>query len=292
MSSDGVVTTTARCVSCSYELRGLPVDGRCPECGTPVADSLRPNLLVNSAPEYVGEIHKGVFLIELAIGIALVVVIGAILTCLSGALITPAGRGSWRLWFGGTGAPWMEIVWSVVWIVISLLGFVGWWKFSTPDPRAVESDRGEQPRRTVRGAVVAQLIMTILAGIGGVWVSTNAASGTGGTGATAAAVSAMALPMRVSVLVAFAVQYFAAMLYIAWMAPRFPDEHLRRHARTMMWLGPALVTAGCACLGLGPLIACILYFNLLENVRVDLKTVRRLVSRQGARDVQNMWGDA
>jgi len=28
-----------RCVGCGYNLRGLPVDGRCPECGTPVAAS-------------------------------------------------------------------------------------------------------------------------------------------------------------------------------------------------------------------------------------------------------------
>ena len=33
------------CRKCGYHLRGLPTNGMCPECGTPVAISLRGPLL-------------------------------------------------------------------------------------------------------------------------------------------------------------------------------------------------------------------------------------------------------
>ena len=33
------------CVSCGYDLVGLFVDGKCPECGTPIAESTRPGPL-------------------------------------------------------------------------------------------------------------------------------------------------------------------------------------------------------------------------------------------------------
>ena len=29
------------CLHCNYRLRGLPADGVCPECGTPIIESIR-----------------------------------------------------------------------------------------------------------------------------------------------------------------------------------------------------------------------------------------------------------
>lgn len=40
-----LLETDLPCVSCDYNLRGLPPDGRCPECATPVAVSLQGNWL-------------------------------------------------------------------------------------------------------------------------------------------------------------------------------------------------------------------------------------------------------
>jgi hypothetical protein len=46
LSAQGdVVTADAPCVRCGYNLRGLPHDGNCPECGIVVCGSLDPNTL-------------------------------------------------------------------------------------------------------------------------------------------------------------------------------------------------------------------------------------------------------
>lgn len=41
-----------------------------------------------------------------------------------------------------------------------------------------------------------------------------------------------------------------------------------------MWLGPLLATFGLVIIGLGPLIALVLYWNMLDWVRKDLKRIR------------------
>src|SRR4051812_34970917 len=38
------------CRHCMYSLRALPTDGRCPECGTPVAESIGDHILARCAP--------------------------------------------------------------------------------------------------------------------------------------------------------------------------------------------------------------------------------------------------
>ena len=45
-------------------------------------------------------------------------------------------------------------------------------------------------------------------------------------------------------------------------------------AKTMMWLGPILYTVGAIACGLGPLVALILYYNLLNWVREGLQAIR------------------
>jgi len=36
--------TDIRCIQCGYDLSGTAIGGACPECGTPVAESLHPRL--------------------------------------------------------------------------------------------------------------------------------------------------------------------------------------------------------------------------------------------------------
>ncbi len=53
------LTTDVPCVQCGYNLRGLPEGGRCPECGTPIARSLRGNLLSTADPAWLERVYRG-----------------------------------------------------------------------------------------------------------------------------------------------------------------------------------------------------------------------------------------
>ncbi len=74
--------TPLPCKSCSYDLRGSPISGVCPECGTPyeLSDHLKPSYLGSASSEG-GGVFKGVMLtglILLAIpGLLVVLAFGA-----------------------------------------------------------------------------------------------------------------------------------------------------------------------------------------------------------------------
>ena len=73
---------------------------------------------------------------------------------------------------------------------------------------------------------------------------------------------------------AWIVQYFAAMTYLAWLTPRIPDEQAARDAKRLMWLGPVLYVLLACLLMIGPLIATVMYFVLLDRVREGVRRVR------------------
>jgi hypothetical protein len=54
-----VVLENLPCRNCSYNLRTLPTTGTCPECGSPVADSLHRDLLRGSSPFWLKTIRFG-----------------------------------------------------------------------------------------------------------------------------------------------------------------------------------------------------------------------------------------
>lgn len=72
------------------------------------------------------------------------------------------------------------------------------------------------------------------------------------------------------------VQFFASMLYLRWMAPRIPSPLIERRSQLYMWLLPVIYVVG-SCFVVGPLVATIMYFLLLNLVRIDL---RNIIARQ------------
>jgi serine/threonine protein kinase len=64
-----------RCVGCDYNLCGLSRDGRCPECGVPVAESLRPELLQFADPMWLKTVSRGAKLVHWLFPVALLIVV-------------------------------------------------------------------------------------------------------------------------------------------------------------------------------------------------------------------------
>src|SRR5688572_8897843 len=84
----GVVISDVPCRKCSYNLRGLRLDGRCPECGRAVGLSVQGDLLRFSDPTWLRTLQRGVKLIIW--GILVIVagaIVGAVLAATMGANI-------------------------------------------------------------------------------------------------------------------------------------------------------------------------------------------------------------
>jgi hypothetical protein len=244
-----VVDTRGRvCLRCGYDLSGLQATGVCPECGTPVAHSLHGNLLLYSAPEFLKKLHRGVFLILAAIIVMFVAMMGAIAL----EFITAAG----------VLLPEWEAVADLAGVASSLGIMAGWWLLSEPDPAFIGRDDGGRARRLVRITVAVAASLTLA-----VFIVEQAAP------AGNPASDGLEVAGSIAGLIAVAVHYFASMVYIQWLARRIPDEYVLRRSRLLMWLGPLLYFPGCVIL-IGPLIGLVLYWNLLDHIRKQLKRIR------------------
>ena len=69
------------------------------------------------------------------------------------------------------------------------------------------------------------------------------------------------------------VQFFASMMYVRWLGPRIPDRSITEKAAEYMWLLPLIYVLG-ACIVIGPFVAVIMYYVLLNKVRVKVSEIR------------------
>ncbi len=242
------------CRQCGYDVRGLSVDGVCPECGFLVERSLASDELKNSSPEYLASLHRGVVIILTSIILMILFMFVAI-----GAVIAIAVSSR-----GGAVPAWFNIANQVVNVVLSLAIVYGWWLFSAPDPAFTGREDGSTARRVVR------ITLCIAVGLSFLSLAINFLPLNQATGIVLIGVGVLSL-------VVFGVRYFAEMLYLRWLTPRIPNWDAHKRAKLLLWLGPLLYIVGSLCLGLGPLVALVLYWNLLDKIRKDIKAIRQAV---------------
>lgn len=251
------------CIQCGYSLRGLDAQGNCPECGTPVERSMRGNLLIHSAPDYLKQLHQGVFLIQASIALSFVFTILTIVVSFFTAFGMGGGGGGGGAGgamvpgAGGTAAT-VVLEWATS--LTSIIGLWGWWLFSSPDPAFSGRDDGSQARQVVRITLVINAVVFFVSAVGSSVYFGNA--------------HPILVTLGLLSAVVWAVSFFASMLYLRWLTPRVPHEKAYKRAKTLMWLGPLLFIVGAACFMLGPLVALVLYWNMLDWIRRDLKDLR------------------
>lgn len=191
----GQVLTDTPCRQCSYNLRGLPKDGRCPECGTPIGVSIWGEMLRFSHPRWLRQVSDGAMMILWGLLVSFIVSIAA------GIVMSH------------------EPVIRQVFIALgSLVGVIGTWQMTSPDPSGIGEKPGLTARKLVRIAVtcgvaanVAQML--VRSGINPLFVA----------GFTA-------LCSIVSV-----VGEYAKLHYIGLLAARLPDDALRDRANFLKW---------------------------------------------------------
>jgi hypothetical protein len=131
---DGVVESDLRCLRCGYNLRGLSVDGRCPECGAGVRDATRGRSLYYADATWVRYLAGGVRLILWGVVVAALGVAAAVVV---------------KQWIGPPG--WLPIL--PAYGIVTL----GQWRLAAPDPAGTDAASFE--RRWLRVAIVAVIAL-------------------------------------------------------------------------------------------------------------------------------------
>ncbi|UCD75867.1 MAG: hypothetical protein JSV91_02900 [Phycisphaerales bacterium] len=248
-------TQDVPCVGCGYNLRGLKPDGRCPECGLEIERSLHGDDLLYSSAAYLDSLCRGIRLIFVVLILEIVFMFVAIVGGVTLAVtINPT--------LMDPGA-WFVAVTVVIDAVLSVALVIGWWWFSVPDPSITGINKGDLARKFVRATV----IITAVAGL------MNSA-GDLATVRPGSPLALLAIAFAVIAMLAWAISFFASMIYIRWIGRRIPSQRVVDNAGRLMWLGPLLVTVGALCMGLGPLVAFILYIILIYYVRQEIGEVK------------------
>jgi len=126
------------CQRCTYNLRGLRPDGRCPECGAPIHVSLASELLQFADPAW---------LKRLALGGRIVQVVAVLV-----ALATVPS--AWLAF-----QHWKYIVAPVFVLSGAVLGLLaGGWLLTSPNPRLLSEERWYANRRIIRAILVPNFV--------------------------------------------------------------------------------------------------------------------------------------
>lgn len=242
------------CFKCDYELIGVDPIGLCPECGYPIHDSTGLGPLARSHPTHVEILHKGVFLVVASI---IVWVLNIMLGFFTGMISSINGYQQ---------IPYsMTILLSLVVGVVAIAYTMGWWKLSTTDLLESPSPKGDSTRRFLRVMlIIFAVLMTI--NVAASFIPQSAYNSVG--------MSIAAIAFTIILLGVFATMFIAQMLFLQWFAAQIHNKKVYKRSKLLVWLGPVLAILGAPLLFIGPLVALILYWNMLDWIRKDLKAIR------------------
>lgn len=214
------ITVDILCIHCGYNLRGLTSDGRCPECGGAIADSMRGELLRFADVEWLTKLRLGVALKLWAITLAVLLAMG------SGVLAVVMRSPGTAMGIG-----------LVVGLVGSVFSLWGTWCITAPDPRLSLSEQSVTLRKVIRACAVAGLA-------GGV-------TQFGGTGVVAASEALSVVLIAVGGIGALAgwTASYAELFYLRRFVRRVPDPALAKSTTSL--IRAPLIFGGCAVVFLG-----------------------------------------
>lgn len=194
------------CIACGYNLRGLDISGRCPECALPIADSNRSDSLRFADPRWLKKLRFGATL--------------KLWNLLVGMLVG-----------GGTGlivAIGFNAVWAVFLAAIgSLFGLLATFAITTQEPKTTLTEDPVTLRKIIRICAVVAFVGLVVQQIEG---SSRLAAGAGLTPPKAFWLFLGLLVPSAALLV-----QIGELKYFRRFALRVPDLQLARSTRILMW---------------------------------------------------------
>jgi len=231
-----IVPDGPTCRRCGYELKGLPMKGQCPECGLPVARSLRGNLLEYSDPTFVRRLAMGALLVEVAILGFCAVPIGAILMVTIGKALSLSGTIEEVLSAAG----------AVVSIAAAVVGLLGLFVLTARDPALAGTDESDRSRLITRWA-------TVVCAAG--WACASVIAMLPTVASIAPARFAMLLKLSTAAAtIALWVQIIASLFYLRHLAVRIPHAGLREEITATKTLAVTALVCIVATVGFGAML--------------------------------------
>jgi hypothetical protein len=228
----------------------------------PAPSSAETFFLRGAPAAYVRQLRQGVALV--LNGILLMVALMAILMFVVITMSFQSG--------GQPPSPMITGAAQLVMLIPTAMMVLGYWKYSERDPVYMGEDEPKTSREILRASTVASAIMTVVNGafafIGGNpnFVGAMQSGGLGIWVLVSIALSALGVIIWIA-------QFLSAMKYTSWIGRRLADPGIEQRADQFMWLLPLIYVLGMFCFGLGPLIALVLYWNLLNRVRKEIRAV-------------------
>jgi hypothetical protein len=271
------VAADVPCRKCQYNLRGLPADGKCPECGAPVRLSIRGTLIRYSDPAWIDTLRRGINCIMIG-------VLTAILGYFAGACLSR-----------GVGNSIPSILLS---LCSSVLLVAGGWFLTAPDPGGVGEDAYGTSRKVIRVTLAIRVASDLIG-----FAET--------TGTFPPDVRRMMVLIGFIASAGGVVGWVATLNYLSKLADRIPDDWLAQRAQFLMYAigicngifvaiigfialsvgpgrGPSPSSAmgsimGLACImiiaGIALLIFYVMYLSLLDKLNKQLKEQAELARR-------------
>ncbi|CAN5701460.1 hypothetical protein BH11PLA1_BH11PLA1_08510 [soil metagenome] len=262
-----IVTGHRLCARCQYDLEGLDAAGVCPECALPIADSLSGLMLANADGRYLRRLRTGLSLALNAILLYFICILSIAFAAFMALAAVPL-LGALIILGAGIGI-----------LVSTVLSLIGYWYYTAPDPMYHGVEPPRNSRELVRYAVLYQFVVSVVTVVFSVLLRT------GGTGSTGMRILLQILTY--SSWAALILQFFCVMNYTAWLSARIPDVWVAQRARRYRWLIPVVAIVGLPLLFIGPLVALIMYWNLLDRVR---KHIRALITHGAPADLPKRLG--
>lgn len=243
-----IVANDRYCIQCAYPLVGLAPGGNCPECGTSIALSLGESTLAAASRDYVTIVHRGLSLVLNAILLFIVACIGA--------MVAYAFNAQTSL---------IDMAFQAVTLVVAAMMLVGYWLYTSPDPGQVAKEKTNSSRAVVRSIVQLQTVLA-LTSLGLRFLSSAQPRWASDIGMAAAVFTLISFVLWI-------VHFFAMMRYTRWIATRVPDMYIIKRTRRYMWLLPTLAILFYVVVFIGPLLALIKYWKLLDRLRKHTKSI-------------------